>query len=203
MKNPGGYDIRRRRRREIEELVKYIGAAETDDYAHFLVLWAQALPKEANLMVFLLQDASRRMGEAISEAEAREIIDEARSTPRPRTPDGWARALGLTYEVRQVIGITTIGAIDVNKRERARLRKLKAREREKLRRRKHGARPHSVSLARTKPWETQGISRCTWFRRRKNLLAQPQETPHGRHSHERSRSLGRGAAWSREVVRDQ
>jgi|SRR6516162_7009042 len=119
MKGRGGYDIRLRRRREIEALVQDVGAAETDDYPRYLVLWAQALPENADRMIGILRSASRRMGHEIPEDEARDIIEEARSTSRPRTPDGWARALGLTYARRQRIGITTIGAIDVTKRQRA------------------------------------------------------------------------------------
>jgi hypothetical protein len=167
-----GYDIRRRRRREIESLAQYVGAADTDDYSYYLVRWAQALPESASRMVPLVQSASERMGRRISEREARAIVDQARSTPRPRTPDGWARALNLTYKVRQWIGITTIGAVDVNKRERARLRRLKARQRDERRRRERGSRPQSELLSCTKPWKAQGISRRTWERRRKKSREQ-------------------------------
>jgi hypothetical protein len=171
MNGRGGYDIRRRRRREIEALAQYVGASETEDYSRYLVLWAQALPESANRMVLLLQDASRRMRRSVTEIEAREIVEEARSTPRPRTPDGWARALGLKYQLRQFIGIKTIGAIDVNKRQRANLRKLRRRERDRQRRQERGARPRALSLSRTRPWEAQGISRSTWQRRRKREMA--------------------------------
>ena len=152
---------------KIELLVQYLGAGQTDDYAHFLMLWAQALPETAERMISLLQDASHRMRRRISEAEAQQIVEEARIIPRPRTPDGWARALRLKYELRQLIGIQTIGAIDVNKRQRAKLRKLKRRERDRQRRQQRGARPRVQSLSRTRPWEAEGISRRTWERRRK------------------------------------
>jgi hypothetical protein len=167
MKGRAGYDIRHRRRREIVSLAQHVGAADTDDYSYYLVRWAQALPESASRMVPLVQSASERMGRRIREREARAIVDQARSNPRPRTPDGWARALNLTYKVRQRIGITTIGAVDVNKRERARLRRLKDRQRKEQQRRERGARPQSASLARTKPWRAEGISRRTWERRRK------------------------------------
>ena len=148
MKGRGGYDIRRRRRREIEALVQDIGAAETDEYdrgePH---VRAPAVP--------------------ITEDEARDIIEEARTTLRPRTPDGWARALGLTYARRQRIGITTIGAIDVNKRQRTQLRKLRAHERYRRRRQALGATPRIQSLSALKPWAAEGISRRTWERRRR------------------------------------
>jgi hypothetical protein len=167
MKGRGGYDIRLRRRREIEALAQDNGAAETDDYPRYLVLWAQALPENADRMIGILRNASRRMGHEITEDEARDIIEEARSTSRPRTPDGWARALGLTYARRQRIGITTIGAIDVTKRQRARLRKLRKRERHRQRRQALGATPRTQSLSTLKPWAAESISRRTWERRRR------------------------------------
>jgi hypothetical protein len=167
MKGRGGYDIRRRRRREIEALVQDIGAAETDEYPRYLVLWAQALPENADRMIGILRNASLRMGHEIAEDEARDIIEEARSTSRPRTPDGWARALGLTYARRQRIGITTIGAIDVNKRQRTQLRKLRAHERYRRRRQALGATPRTQSFSALKPWAAEGISRRTWERRRR------------------------------------
>ena len=167
MKGRGGYDIRLRRRREIEALVQDVGAAETDDYPRYLVLWAQALPENADRMIGILRNASRRMRHEITEDEARDIIEKARSTSRPRTPDGWARALGLTYARRQRIGITTIGAIDVTKRQRARLRKLRKRERHRQRRQARGATPRTQSLSTLKPWAAESISRRTWERRRR------------------------------------
>ena len=166
MKGRGGYDIRRRRRREIEALVQDLGAAEID-YLRHLVLWAQALPENADRMIDILRNASRRMRHEITEDEARDIIEKARSTSRPRTPDGWARALGLTYAKRQRIGITTIGAIDVNKRQRTHLRKLRENERYRRRRQALGATPRTQSLSALKPWAAEGISRRTWERRRR------------------------------------
>src|SRR5262245_16273062 len=166
MKGRGGYDIRRRRRREIEALVQDLGPAEID-YPRHLGLCAQALPENAGRMIGILRNASRRMRHEITEDEARDIIEKARSTSRPRTPDGWARALGLTYARRQRIGITTIGAIDVNKRQRTHLRKLRENERYRRRRQALGATPRTQSLSALKPWAAEGISRRTWERRRR------------------------------------
>jgi len=125
----------------------------------------------------LVRTASSRLRREISEADAREIVDQARTTARPRTPDAWARALGLKYEVRQAIGISTTGAIDVNKRERARRRKLKDRQRAEQRRRERGVRPLSQSYSRTQPWKEKGYSRSTWERerRRKRALVSPPD----------------------------
>ena len=78
-----------------------------------------------------------------------------------------SRALGLTYARRQRIGITTIGAIDVNKRQRTHLRKLRENERYRRRRQALGATPRTQSLSALKPWAAEGISRRTWERRRR------------------------------------
>jgi hypothetical protein len=169
---PNGFDIRRRRRREVEAIAQDADARDTDDYPQFLVRWAQVLPESPSRMVELVQDASQRMWRRISPAEAQEIVEEARTTCRPKTPDDWARALGLTYHRRQFLGVTTIGSVDANKKKRAELRKLKKRQAEQLRRRAAGARPQSQSLSRLKPWLAEGISRRTWERRRSQ-----KETP--------------------------
>jgi hypothetical protein len=87
-----------------------------------------------------------------------------------RTADRLARFLGVTRAQRQQLGITTIGAIDVGKRARALLRKRRLRLYLERRRRAQDAVSRTTweenSLMRTKPWEAEGISRRTWYRRR-------------------------------------
>lgn len=67
-------------------------------------------------------------------AEARELIDEALTKPHKWGADKLAWRLRLTAADRATLGITTIGAVDLDKAGRARLRKRKARERERIRR---------------------------------------------------------------------
>jgi len=86
--------------------------------------------------------------------------------------DTLASRLGVTYAVRQELGLHTIGALDMTKAEREAARKLRARERESARRRARGAKPQAESLSRTKPWEAAGMSRATWYRRLRQLPAQ-------------------------------
>lgn len=66
--------------------------------------------------------------------EARTMIGEALTAARYWTADQLAWRLHLTAADRATLGITTIGAVDLNKAARARLRKAKARAREKARR---------------------------------------------------------------------
>jgi hypothetical protein len=144
-------------------------AASTDDFDRWLVPWVQhnAGSKDP---VGALMLAAERMGGRITEADAIAIIDFAKASPKARSADAVARQIGLTYLVREKLGITTIGSIDIKKRARKELRKRKARLREEHRRRARGAKPHSESLSRTQPWKALGISRSTWERRRKKAV---------------------------------
>lgn len=66
--------------------------------------------------------------------EARTMGDYALTSPRYWTADSLAWRLRLTAADRATLGITTIGAIDLPKQARAKLRKRKARDREQARR---------------------------------------------------------------------
>ena len=65
-----------------------------------------------------------------------------------------------------MLGITTIGAFDLNKGARTKRRMQRDRERKAKARRAKGMKPRKVyegqSINRQKPWEAQGISRATW-----------------------------------------
>ena len=45
-------------------------------------------------------------------------------------------------------------------------RKVRDKDQKAAKRRAEGAKPHAESAARTKPWEAEGISRRTYYRRR-------------------------------------
>jgi hypothetical protein len=70
----------------------------------------------------------------LTTAELEQLLADAASKTQIWTADGLAWRLKLTYADRQALKIKTIGSIDVNKRERAKLRKAAARAREKRRR---------------------------------------------------------------------
>ena len=77
----------------------------------------------------------------------------------------------LTPDERAHLRITTIRARAMPKRDMEAARRERARVRGAAKRRAKGVKPRakyeSESLARTQPWKAQGISRATWFRRRK------------------------------------
>ena len=105
----------------------------------------------------------------------RSVAKAVHSRPRLDDADECAARLRLSYDERTLLGITTIGSFDVNKRGRAKLRKarklIRDRERAAIKRAERGAVPRSeylaTSLSATQPWKAEGISRRTWERRRR------------------------------------
>lgn len=95
---------------------------------------------------------------------------EALATAKPWKADTLAWHYHITKEERRMIGLTTIGAVDHQKAARTRRRKERDRQRKAAARRAAGAKPRADYLAasaeRAKPWEAEGISRRTWYRRR-------------------------------------
>jgi hypothetical protein len=156
-----------------------VGAAETEDFSRWLVAWNWHLPESKDRIGAVQHAASRMRRFGMTRTEAAAIIEEANRTRRHMSADSLARWLGLTYEMREKIGITTIGAIDVSRRQRAAFRKLKKKQAQERRRRTRGIKSRAEYLAnnalsRTKPWEAMGISRRTWERRRGQCLATQQ-----------------------------
>jgi hypothetical protein len=84
--------------------------------------------------------------------------------------DTLGKRLRLTDRDRCVLRITTIGAIDCDKFARKDRRKQAKRAHNEHVRRAEGIIPRASyeanSLSRQKPWEAEGISRRTWYRRR-------------------------------------
>ncbi|MDB5937583.1 MAG: hypothetical protein JWQ01_4927 [Massilia sp.] len=114
--------------------------------------------------------------------EQKAIMAEAIANPQRWTADGLAWRLRLTKEQRTMLGITTIGAIDESKAMRAKRRKQLDRQRKENARRAQGIKPRATyehqSLSKAKPWEVEGISRASWYRRRKQAAetTPPRET---------------------------
>jgi hypothetical protein len=103
--------------------------------------------------------------------EAAQLIDQINRTPA-RLRRSTARQLGqrqrVTNEQRERLRLWTIAPFDMTDAQLEEQRKAKARARERTRRQKAGSKPRETSIARTKPWKTEGISRRTWFRRHGN-----------------------------------
>lgn len=85
--------------------------------------------------------------------------------------DTIARRLNLTEADRERLRITTIGAVDMTKENRALVRKQRKRDAAEARRRATGiptiAERRAKSDRRGKPWLEMNISERTWYRLRK------------------------------------
>lgn len=106
----------------------------------------------------------------LTAAEQRDLVGPALANPQHWKADALAWRMRLTKEERRMLGVTTIGAIDENKADRAKRRRQRARERKAILRRSKGAKSRAQyeadSTAAALPWLTEGISRSTWYRRR-------------------------------------
>jgi hypothetical protein len=122
-----------------------------------------------------LQLWCERWAPAASALLCRRVAKRVLLRPRMDNADICAARLRLSYDERTKLRITTIGAYDVDKRQRAqryRARKLRRdRERAARIRAARGSVTRKEYLAKslsvTQPWKKQGISRRTWERRRK------------------------------------
>jgi hypothetical protein len=161
--------ITRMRRIEIIRFARHIGVADTDDIDRFLKAWIWHHPPVFKTEpISAVIEAAYRMGRPqLSETEAEEIIQASRCGKALHKPDALGEYLRLSDEMRTALAIRTIGAHDVSRRQRTLRRRQLRRERERQRRIERGARPRELSLSRTKPWVTLGISRATWYRQQK------------------------------------
>jgi hypothetical protein len=161
------------RRREIERHARDVGAADTEDLWRWLVAWIWHNDQNVRDPVGALQLALDRMGGTITKDQAIAILEQADDMPQRRTADSLARFLGVTYPQRQRLGITTIGSVDVSRRARRLMRKRKKQHYKERKRREQGIRPLARCLSRIKPWEAEGMSRSTWYRKRLGTTTDP------------------------------
>jgi hypothetical protein len=112
----------------------------------------------------------------MDQPELDQLIEAVLAKPRRWRADPIGKKINLLDIDRTRLGITTIGSADVTKEQRAARRKARKREDMKQRRKSAGAKPRAdyeaSSLARSKPWIAEGISRRTWYRRRANPSGQ-------------------------------
>ena len=165
-KSSRGFDMPAIRRAEIERYARAIKVADTDDFRSFLLAWQWHNPNSGDAVGALML-AAQRMGGAITEAESELLIEEADTVPKCRKADLLAKYLHLTDKMRTELQIRTIGSVDVSKQQRAK-------------RRKQGIKPRAEylvanSISRLQPWKAEGISRRTWYYRRKATALVPRQ----------------------------
>jgi hypothetical protein len=166
-----------KRRADIEGAIvgKYRELPDTDDRDMLLQLWAwhnlrftrEGEPDLMQMALDLMQMAERLGGARPTAAEAVAIVRDVSTNPQSFTARRLGKLLGLTEANRSAIGITTIEAVDVTPAQRKRIKKEKDARRKRRNRRAKGIKPRAASIERAKPWKAEGISRATWWRRRK------------------------------------
>src|SRR5262249_2301727 len=180
-----GNDLNPIRRSEITRHARYVGAPRRDDYDRWIIAWIWHNP-DAKDQVYSVMFADKQMNrrltdiatgncrpwsDALSEADAIAIVDMASEMRPIWNPDKLAKHLGLTYQQRTILNITTIGACDFSKAARTRQRKQKNRTAKERKRRASGALARdeyeAKSLSKTQPWREMGMSRAIWYRRNK------------------------------------
>jgi hypothetical protein len=174
------FDFTAKRRREIVLHARYVGAADTEDFSRWLIAWVWH-NRKAKDQIWSVMNAARNMGREITEAEASEITEEASITRRHLSADNLARFLGVTFEQRQRLGLTTIGSVNVKKGARRELRRRNNRLAKEAKRRAKGMRPRveyeGNSLSATKPWKAMNMCRRTWERHRNKARVASPGTP--------------------------
>lgn len=105
--------------------------------------------------------------------ELKTLREDVLRQPKRWKADQLAWVLRLVEADRRALGITTIGAIDMGKRERMARRRQRSRERRMAKHRAKGVKPrveYLASVASPKPWIAEGVSRATWFRRKRETV---------------------------------
>jgi hypothetical protein len=108
-------------------------------------------------------------------AELSDFLADVGRFPRLWIGSDLAAEFTLKEAGRIELGVRTVRPLDVTPAQRKAQRKVREKERKRAVRRTKGAKPHDESKARTKPWETAGVSRATWYRQQ----AKNRETDSG------------------------
>jgi hypothetical protein len=184
-----------RRRNEIVAVGQFrrsFGAA-TVDVSGFAIALANALAHGPTpLTVEGLGSWMRRAGLPVADDILRQAVKHAGRRPLSDLETG--RLVGLTCEERLscerqgrriTLPVATLVAIDetiAERRERVLgAKRLRDRERQRQKRAAAGMKQRAStiagSLAKARPWEDEGISRATWFRRIRTMTSMAHETP--------------------------
>lgn len=122
------------------------------------------------------RDAARRMVDVartwapwMTPDELAALVADVETHPRRFKADTVAARLGLTDEIRTLLKLRTIGAIDKPAEQRAAERREQQRRAKEQKRRAAGIPTIAEARAirtRKEPWVEAGIPRSTWYRRR-------------------------------------
>jgi hypothetical protein len=175
------FDLCNSRVHELARLVKARGGIASDA---ILLAVAQSLLWTHSINFNRTDQLPRRLSEwvrtnapTVPHERVTEAVERATDHPYPQGADRLARSIGLSYAERQRLKIKAIGADDATKEQRKQFAKERKRICDRIRRerqrREAGAIPRdeylAQSVARQQPWLDDGVSKRTWYRRRKLL----------------------------------
>ena len=106
---------------------------------------------------------SRRCAPWLSSSEGERLVNKAIARPAKWKADTLAKRLNLTFAERSRLEIRTIGAVDVDQKQRKAVRREQDKKAKEAKRRATGAVPHAQSISQNKPWLALGISRSKWY----------------------------------------
>jgi hypothetical protein len=155
------------RRRHIITAARMKGVADTVDIDRFLKVWFWHRPPARDPIEALINAALMMGHDNFTAVDAREIINASKRGRPLYAADQIGQYLRISNAERLAGQLWSIGAYDFSKRQRIMRRRQQTKERQSRWRLKRGAQPHTQSLRRTKPWEAEGISRTTWYERRR------------------------------------
>jgi hypothetical protein len=124
-------------------------------------LWSRRWDRERHIHIW-----AAKWCPWLSRDDVEAAIDTVAANPRKFSAATLGKLLRLTDAERTALGITTIRAFDVSWAEMVARRRERDRQyRANRRLAERASRP--APLSQTKPWEAEGISRATWYRRQK------------------------------------
>ena len=165
------FDRNAMRRSEIIRHARYTRAMEREqDRRRSLVAFVWHHVDADDLVWAVMATGSQMLMPAIVEKPQPGVISGGGVEGKAGFGSGSAQFLGLPYDVRNKLKIRTIGSIDVKKRARMEIRRVRDKVKRQNKRRAEGVRPRDEyeanSLSRTQPWRALGVSRRTWERHR-------------------------------------
>ncbi|MFZ2075737.1 MAG: hypothetical protein WAV38_03605 [Xanthobacteraceae bacterium] len=180
--------IRRLRLGNLRTLLRArCGPTLPDDDAGREYLWELLLcislgaePEPEHKMANTVETFAEWMGAT----EARQLIEQIARMPihlRKRTARQLGDRLRVSNRERERLKLWTIAPFDMTDKQLKEQRKAKDRARKRRLSRAVGRKPQERSLSRQKPWESAGVSRRTWFRKRaKRRETSPRQEQNGR-----------------------
>jgi hypothetical protein len=104
-------------------------------------------------------------------ANAEALIAEVNDNPKKWNSVELGKEINFTGREWRQLHVRTITPVDMSKAERDKFNRIRANERRRVKRKREGMVTRAEylernNLSQTRPWETEGVSKATWYRRR-------------------------------------